>query len=397
MLGPTPDLVELDRDPATDGDGQGFFGAATPGGPDSTVAGRLTDQQEALLGCGAFYLTDCDLDGIDFFNAEASVLVQSFALVDPGTPVATRFVDGRIVILPGARGPGDPGYDPAVDGVAPAGFDSEMAALSLNFALFLASLEIGQGNNPDCTFDTLADCTFLQAVVAVTGVRRPEQRAGGNGRFGRRDFLWHGGGEGVLRYAKRNTLGLAADFAEDWSKTNWSFETSWIHDAVVASNREPSLTQQADLYNFTISVDRPTFVNFLNANRSFFLNAQLFVRWIPDHDSSYAVDGPVTALGTFTAATGYFQDRLLPAVTFVHDFKSRSGAVITQVTYRYNQDFSATFGVAVFHGSPDQQRIPFNPIGFTNAGGKYEQRLRYSGLSALAERDELFLRLRYTF
>ena len=38
----------------------------------------LSPEQEALFGCGTFYLTDCDLDGVDFANADASVVVQSF-------------------------------------------------------------------------------------------------------------------------------------------------------------------------------------------------------------------------------------------------------------------------------------------------------------------------------
>src|SRR5690606_10769351 len=37
----------------------------------------LTDEQEALLGCGPFWGTDCEADGIDLLNAEASVLLQS--------------------------------------------------------------------------------------------------------------------------------------------------------------------------------------------------------------------------------------------------------------------------------------------------------------------------------
>ena len=36
----------------------------------------LTDEQEALLGCGPFYGTDCESDGIDLLNIEASVLMQ---------------------------------------------------------------------------------------------------------------------------------------------------------------------------------------------------------------------------------------------------------------------------------------------------------------------------------
>jgi len=99
---------------------------------------RLSPEQEALFGCGPFYQSDCDVDGVDYLNAEASVLLQSWPGFDgttgrvqtwdtrspgqPGTlgfvggPVATRFESGRLWILPGARGPDDPGYDPRVDG-----------------------------------------------------------------------------------------------------------------------------------------------------------------------------------------------------------------------------------------------------------------------------------------
>ncbi len=42
----------------------------------------LTDEQEGLLGCGPFYGTNCDIEGVDLMNAEASALMQSF----PGFP-----------------------------------------------------------------------------------------------------------------------------------------------------------------------------------------------------------------------------------------------------------------------------------------------------------------------
>ncbi len=395
-MGVPIDLVELDRDIALDGDGTGFF--ANPGSPaDATLAGRLTDEQEALFGCGAFYGTDCDTDGIDIFNAEASALAQSFPQVDPDAPVATRFVDGQLVILPGARGPGDPGYDPAVDGTPPAGFDSEMAALSANFALLLVAFEIGAGRNPDCSLATITDCEFLRAITTVTGVQRPEVFAGGNGRMGRRDFLWHSGGEGVIRYPKRNVLGFSADFAEDRTQSNWSVEFSWVKDQPFVDNRSPSGLQDSDVLNLTISADRPTFINFLNANRTFFINSQIFMRWITRHDRSFNTNGPLAALGTLTVATGYFQDRLLPAVTWVHDLRSASGGAIAQVSYRFDQDFSASFGAAIFYGGPEKVPTSLFPLVLSNAGFGYNRRLRYEGLSAIAERDELFLRIRYTF
>jgi hypothetical protein len=102
-------------------------------------------------------------------------------------------------------------------------------------------------------------------------------------------------------------------------------------------------------------------------------------------------------LGTFTVATGYFQDRLLPAMTFVHDVPSASGGVIGQVTYRFTENFSATVGSAVFYGGAEPLPVSFTQPLVENNGGNFVRRRRYEGLSPIAERDELFLLVRYTF
>lgn len=400
------DLVPLNRDP-NDGPGAGLL-------PLDSLSFHLTDEQEALLGCGPFYATNCDTDGIDFFNAEASVVLQSF----PGlgeNPVATRFEDGRLYILPGARGPGDPSYDPLADGCTGPGdspdcvaahplldprtgqlFASEMAALSYNVAVTLAVLGIAEGDEK-CQLTDLETCAAIRALVALSGSRRPEVRAGGNGRFGRRDWGWHGGGEAALVYPKRNVLGLSVDFAEDRTRSAWSLEFTWIDGTPFASNQSADGNQRADTFNLTVSVDRPTFIDFLNPNRTFFLNSQLFVRYVPDHDSSFDTDGPLSLLGTLAIATGYYQDRLLPTLVFVHDVGSSSGGVIGQVTYRFDEAFSATVGALAFYGSPDDNRLPRHPIALPDATSDFDTRTRFDGLSAIAEREELFLRLRWTF
>src|SRR4030095_11562268 len=114
-----------------------------------------------------------------------------------------------------------------------------------------------------------------------------------------------------------------------------------------------------DTYNMTVSMDRPTFINFLNPNRTFFFNAQLFMRFITDYEGGgeFGASGPFSALGTLSVFTGYFQDRLLPGATWVHDFNSGSGGLVTQVTYRFSQDFSATFGIAGFYGDPSERAL----------------------------------------
>jgi hypothetical protein len=403
---------------------------AAPSGPG---LGRvLTPQMQALLGCGPFYGTSCQRNGIDLFNAEASVLLQAFPQFEPGGPVATRVVNGRLFTLPGACGPftcyGRP-YDPRIDGclnsstngAAPPGtcatatsnllafnpgnghpiiqFPSEMAALSYNFLQLLTVISAAVDTTGRCQLSQPVTCTLVNAIFAGSGIQRPDLLAGGNGAFGRRDFVWLSGSEIDFQYPKHNILGFGMDFAEDQTKTNWGVEFSW-------SNREQLLDSNSfqgfsnhGVEQLTISMDRPTFVNFLNPNRTFLFNTQWFFRYINGfHDNDAMIfNGPFSALATFTIFTGYFQDRLLPFVTFVHDFRTTSGAALVSLTYRFSEVFSATVGLSAFYGNPQQMLIPIQQPQPINNGGDFMQRVKYDGLTAIAERNELSFVLRYTF
>jgi hypothetical protein len=439
----------------------------------------LTDEQEALLGCGPFWGTDCEGDGIDLLNADAGVLQQAWVGFEgaytreylqggfkdwsmangqpqPGTlgfaangrslPGA-RYFDGALRQVAGARGPfledgvtPNPDYNVNRDGsitglVLPAQFGasagqqfaSEMAALSFNLQLVLVAFssreagattsekdEFDPGNpyalfDPadPTTFDDRGQCSFLQpqycssvqSFFDITGVQRNTVRAGGNRGFGRRDFVWHSGAEGVLRYNKRNVLGFSLDFAEDWSKSNWGAEMTWIEGQKFSDNDEFDGITESDTINLTVSVDRPTFINFLNQNRTFFFNAQFFFQYITNYKSSFPGNGPYNVLGTFTVQTGYYQDRLLPGVTFVYDRRSNSGAALPSLTYRFTENFSGTVGLNFFFGRWQTVDMPIQGLG--TLGGE-SGRLAYqesveNGLSVVRERDEFYLRLRYTF
>ena len=380
----------------------------------SCLSIRLSDAQEALLGCGPLYATNCDGDGIDFFHAEASFLFQTFPQFEPGGPVATRYERGKLFILPGARGPGDPAYNPLVDGCVSAKshplcagarelidprtgktFRSEGEALSFNLLRLLAAF--GTRDDPECLLDDPFTCAFVRAIFDLTGVGRPEILAGGNGRFGRRDFLWANGGPLLLQFEKRNVLGFAMDFDEDRSKTSWSLEFTWLGGDTVPDDQSPTLFRKDDLYNLTISVDRPTFVNFLNANRTILFNTQVFFQKVAG-GRTVAGRESLQMLGTFTIVTGYFQDRLMNQLTFVHDLRSTSGGVIFDLTWRFTANFSATLGLAAFYGEPQRADDPtLYPTVIRNNGPSYSSRTRWDGLSLVKDRDEASLRLRYTF
>jgi hypothetical protein len=103
-------------------------------------------------------------------------------------------------------------------------------------------------------------------------------------------------------------------------------------------------------------------------------------------------------LVTFTVSTGYFQDRLLPSVTFVYDVGSVSGGILPEVTYRFTENFSAAVGVAGFFGHVQTRVAPLyeNALDSRVGRGAYRS-FTEEGLSAIRERDELWLRFRYTF
>ncbi len=422
----------------------GVAATTTQGFLDAGLSAFLTDEQEALLGCGPFYGTNCDIDGIDFLNADSNALFEAFprsnadtfrdgALIDtftgpqPGTVGFDGFTCAHIA---GCRGPGDDGYDPRVDGtvgtqvhpITGQPWRAEIAIVSWNFLMGLIVTSSGEDGadtfterdrkdiqvfNPDdafakgrCSFREPIWCSGVKGLLSLTGTTRASVKAGGNGRFGRRQFLWHGGNDLVLRYEKRNVLGFSMDFAEDVLKSNWSFEFTWIEGVPTTDADSFSGHSKTDNFNLTVSVDRPTFINFLNANRTFFINSQWFFQYRKDLRKSHVATGPFNAFFTFAVNTGYFQDRLLPSVVFVYDIHSNSGAVLPQITYRFNEAFSLTFGLGIFEGRFKQAPASVNDPGdgASLRIGKHRNKQFFEpGLSVIRERDEIFMRLRYTF
>jgi hypothetical protein len=392
--------------------------------------------------------------GFDFFAAGAAGIPVPGTRNFVGGPVATRTVGGQVVELPGSRGPfladgsPNPDYDVALDGTPPNSdpplivdnarhplacqsfspaarptgcqeWRSEMAAVSWNLLVALVMLS-GAGEDKSapenqnrldffnfedpfstarCSFVKMHLCQNVQLIWTALGTRRNTIRAGGQNGFGRRDFAWHQGGTVVIRYDKRNVLGFAFDFSEDVTKSNWGFEAGWIAGVNFIDNDEFDGLGEADTYNLTVSVDRPTFINFLNANRTFFFNSQWFFQYIRGYKKGFTFNGPFNVLGTFSILAGYYQDRLLPQLTFVYDFQSNSGGVISQLTYRFSERFSATFGINTFMGRVERKEAPINDL-FPNRNrvgrGAYKDHVE-NLLALFRDKDEMFLVVRYTF
>ena len=104
-------------------------------------------------------------------------------------------------------------------------------------------------------------------------------------------------------------------------------------------------------------------------------------------------------LFTFTASTGYYQDRLLPAVTTVYHFRSRSGGVLPSLQYRLTQSVSVTVGMLYFFGRTQLVDMPVRDLtpAVNRVGPDAYRNGVDNDLSLIRKRDEVFLRVRWTF
>lgn len=248
-----------------------------------TLDQTLSPEQRAHLGCGPFYGTPCDggvvgnqfavvLGGIDLLHADAGALLQSFApigdevfrtddamVAQPGTlggptPACDRDAPGGgSVLLPGCRGPSDPGYtagdgpDPAAVSIGfPAGasgvpplpsqflgplafaqghpftgqaWRSELAAFSWNLQMLLAAFSVAPaGADARHSFDPLQafrtdGCSYVkpQLCVAVRAVllSAVDVLAGDPKGQPSRRWVWEHGAQ----YAVESATGRFAAFA----------------------------------------------------------------------------------------------------------------------------------------------------------------------------------------
>jgi len=194
-------------------------------------------------------------------------------------------------------------------------------------------------------------------------------------------------------------LGLSSDFSEDHTKTNWGVEFTWIEDVPQINNDSLVGLSHTDALNLTVSVDRPTFINFLNPNRTFFFNSQWFFSYLTDYEDGFVGKGPWNVLFTFAMFTGYFQDRVQPQFVTIYDFRSQSGGLLPSFQYRFTESFSVTIGMLYFFGHTDLTDMgvrEYAPAANRSGHDAYENG-QDNGLALIRQRDEVFMRLRWTF
>ena len=174
-------------------------------------------------------------------------------------------------------------------------------------------------------------CGIVTAFLALSGNRRNSIMAGGNGLFGRRDFVWQAGRTGVRATTRRNMLGFSTDFAEDVTKSNWGVEFTWVDDVHVAGQQLVQRRLEQTRHLPPHDLGGPADLHQLPEPEPHVLLQHAVVLPATPHGYERRLHDrrAVRHLSAcVTVGTGYFQDRLLPSLTVVYFVMNNSLAVL---------------------------------------------------------------------
>jgi hypothetical protein len=116
-----------------------------------------------------------------------------------------------------------------------------------------------------------------------------------------------------------------------------------------------------------------------------------------DKDGMFGTaEGPLDGLVTLTFFTGYFQDRLAPRFTLVYSPTTSTGAVLSGLSYRWNDAFSTNLAFNHFFGHPTQLEQAYFPIALRGRIDTTSEAIT-RGLSVVRNRDVGIVTMRMTF
>ena len=217
------------------------------------------------------------------------------------------------------------------------------------------------------------------------------------------------GGQTSQVFKQAHTLGLAVDYFESWSGIVFRVESSWTFDELVNNTRSVDWVDKSDVMRFSIGLDRPTFIPFLNQTRTFFLSLQIFDTWYWDHEgdgnTGYFVDEH-NWITTFFFLANYMRDTVKPVGFYVWEEASNSHVMGFNVEWLIDNHWSIKGGVHLIWEGDENRTHDAGPFtNFIGLGPNNKQDplvtsvlgLAHEGLGALRNYDEVFFELKYQF
>jgi len=246
----------------------------------------------------------------------------------------------------------------------------------------------------------------LQAIAANGNAVAQQAIATGNASL----FYTTGailGGQTDIQYQRNNTLGLSFDYFESFTGTVFRVESSVTIDELVNNTWKANWVDESDVMRWSVGIDRPTWIKWLNKDRTFFLSTQLFDTWYLDHEgdkhSGFYTDEH-NFIWTFFFIGNYMRDRVTPLGFLVWEEASNSWVAGFNTEWKMDNHWSVKGGLHTIWGGNENWRHDSGPFSsfIQGIGGTdpYQQAVfgvAREGIGALRANDELFLQLKYQF
>lgn len=226
-----------------------------------------------------------------------------------------------------------------------------------------------------------------------------------------------------IEFPRVNMVGGSLDIQAESIGSVLRVESSLTHGEEFANTARQQLFSKSRVWRYVFGWDRPTFIPFLNKDRTFLLSAQVFGQHLLDHEEyqgawgNYGMpDWKHNHIGTFLIKGFYMNDRLSPQLIVARDFKARSNAWVPTLDYVATDNLKLTVGANIKSGAGAQSYNdcrdcnPFAPFTGGQAGRDpllngpvgltgYEPlgRFRAGPIGMANKENELFVTVRYKF
>lgn len=281
------------------------------------------------------------------------------------------------------------------------------------FAVPIQVADPGQGLQAIANSDTDVMVTDNRSrTLASARVLAREAIAKGDASILYQSGLLFGGGTS-LNYKQSHTPGLSFDYFEPWSGIVFRVESSWTFDELVQNTRSANWIDTSEVMRWSIGLDRPTFIPWLNKDRTFFLSMQVFDTWYMDHEgdkhTGYLQDEH-NFITTFFWIGNYMRDKVKPVGFFVWEESSNSYVFGQNVEWFIDNHWSIKAGLHMIWEGDENFRHDMGPYTsyikpyMTGSAAGFRDTYQQSifgvgreGIGALRNNDEVFFQLKYQF
>jgi hypothetical protein len=166
--------------------------------------------------------------------------------------------------------------------------------------------------------------------------------------------------EVVLKYPRVWTIGASADYQIPDSDTVLRTEIAYDVQRGINNTSKANGRDKSDVFLAAIGIDRPTYISFLNPDRTAFITFQTFIEHVMDYDDGGYGNGMVVpetqVISTFQMQNYWRNDSIILTNFLAYDWNARAWATGPTLRWIYNNNIFFEIGANFLFGGGNNHR-----------------------------------------